>query len=92
MAPEEIFTAVGWLFTVVLFLGTLAIIFTDVFKKLTSEQRALFSLISPAILGYVVASKILDITEPMGILGMIGILYLVVPAGFFYFQLRRLED
>ncbi len=92
MALQDIFIAVGWLVVAVLFFGTLAIIFTDIFKKLTSEQRALFALVSPAVLGYVMASKFLGFTEPMGIIGLIGVLYLIVPAAFFYVQLQRVQD
>lgn len=89
---EKIFIYVGWAFIVVLTLGTVGIIFTDVFKKLTSEQRAVFAVVSPSVVGYVLATRFFRFTDPMGVLGLIGIFYLVVPLAFFYVQLKRMKE
>lgn len=88
---EPILVYVGWAFVAVLALGTLAIIFTSILKKLTNEQRAVFAVVSPSVVGYVLATKFLGFTEPMGILGLIGVLYVVVPGAFFLVQLQHVK-
>lgn len=89
---EQIFVYLGWVFVAVLALGTAAIIFTDIFKKLTNEQRIVFALVSPSVVGYVLATQFMGFIEPMGVLGLIGLLYLIIPLAFFYAQLKRMKE
>ncbi len=88
---EWVFTYLGWAFVLFLVLGTFAIIFTDIFRKLTIEQRVVFALVSPAVIGYIIGDKILGFAESMATLGVVGLLYLVLPTTFFYVQMRHLE-
>ncbi len=89
---EQIFIYVGWIFTAALALGTLAIMFTDLLSKLTNEQRIVFAVASPSVGGYVIATRFFGFNEPMGVLGVMGILYLIVPLVFFYVQLKRIKE
>ncbi len=88
---EPLFGLVGWAFVLVLALGTLAIIFTDIFRKMTVEQRVVFAVVSPAVIGYVIASRFLAFSDPISVLGVIASLYVVVPSIFFYFKLKELK-
>jgi hypothetical protein len=89
---EQIFIYIGWVFVVLLALGTVAIIFTDIFKRLTNEQRIVFAVVSPSVVGYVLATELLGFANPIGVLGLIGIMYLIVPTIFFVVQVRRVRD
>ncbi len=89
---ENLFALVGWAFVLVLALGTLGIIFTNVFRRMTVEQRVVFAVLSPAVIGYVIARRFLEFSEPMAVLGVIGSLYVVVPSIFFYVKLKELRE
>ncbi len=88
---EPLFALIGWGFVLVLALGTLGIIFTGVFRRMTVEQRVVFAVVSPAVIGYVIASRFLGFSDPMSVLGVIGSLYVVVPSIFFYVKLKELK-
>lgn len=79
MSLEIIFSYIGWLFVISLFVGVLITVFSNLFARLGTELRGVFALVAPGILGYVVGAHFLNFSDKFAILGVIGLLYLLIP-------------
>lgn len=69
MPLEIIFSYIGWLFVIGLFVGVIIMVSTNLFAKFSTELRGIFALVAPGILGYVVGAHFLKFSDKFAILG-----------------------